>query len=161
MKGFLNIRTIVLKKSQLEEAFDFLRYAGSKGVEGICLFAGIEEDSIFVINEVIIPNQKSYILEQGLMYAVDGEELHRINIWLYENKMKLIAQIHSHPQEAFHSEADDRYPIVDTYGGISIVIPEFARGKVGLNESAIFRLSEEKNWDKLTKKQIESLFKMV
>lgn len=161
MNSFLNIKTVVLKKSQLEKAFDFLRYAGTKGVEGICLFAGLEEGSTFTIKEVLIPKQKSYILEQGLMYAVDGEELHRINIWLYENKMKLIAQIHSHPQEAFHSDADDRYPIVDTYGGISIVIPDFARGNVSLGESAIFRLSEEKNWVKLTKKQIESLFKMV
>ena len=95
------------------------------------------------------------------MYAVEGEELHRINVWLYENKMKLIAQIHSHPSEAYHSEADDRFPIVDTYGGVSIVVPDFATGIITLNDWAIYRLSLNKTWDKLTNRQVNSLFLII
>lgn len=161
MKGFTNINTIVISKFHLKKAFDFLRSAGDKRVEGIALFAGFDEGSTFFIKEVVIPQQKSYILEQGLMYAVDGDELHKINVWLYENKMKLIAQIHSHPQEAYHSSADDRFPIVDTYGGISIVVPDFATGKVTLKETAIYRLSMSKTWDKLTLVEVDSLFKII
>ncbi len=161
MKGFSNINTIVLDKIHLKKAFNFLRYAGGKGVEGIALFAGYEDSSTFFIKDVIIPKQTGYILEEGLMYAVDGEELHRINVWLYENKMKLIAQIHSHPREAYHSEADNRFPIVDTYGGISIVVPDFAMGEMTIQEWAIYRLSLNKTWDKLTSHEVDSLYKIT
>lgn len=161
MIGFTNIKKILISNSQLSKAFNFLRYAGEKGVEGIALFAGIEIGETFQIKEVILPKQLGYILEQGLMYAVEGEELHRINVWLYENKMKLIAQIHSHPTVAYHSEADDRFPIVDTYGGVSIVVPNFASGEILLEDCAIYRLSLNKTWDKLANPEIDSLFQIV
>lgn len=161
MIGFTNIENISISSSQLSEAIDFLQYAGGKGVEAVALFAGIEVDKIFQIKEVILPKQLGYILEEGLMYAVEGEELHRINVWLYENDMKLIAQIHSHPKEAYHSEADDRFPIVDTYGGVSIVVPNFASGKVLLKDCAIYRLSLNKTWDKLADPEIDSLFQII
>lgn len=161
MIGFTNIENISISSSHLLKAFDFLRYAGEKGVEAVALFAGVEINKTFQIKEVILPKQLGYILEQGLMYAVEGEELHRINVWLYENNMKLIAQIHSHPTEAYHSEADDRFPIVDTYGGISIVAPNFASDNISLKDCAIYRLSLDKTWDKLTNSEIDSLFQIV
>ena len=161
MKGFTAINRINLKQKLLKKAFDFLNYAGERNVEGIALFAGFEKENSFFIEDVIIPKQTSYILEQGLMYAVDGDELHGINVWLYENKMRLIAQIHSHPQQAYHSSADDRYPIVDTLGGISIVVPDFATGNISLLDWAVYRLSIKKTWDKLSKNEVISLFKIL
>ena len=158
MKGFLEIDQISMPKEYLNEAIGFLRYAGSKHVEGVALFAGKASETSFEILETICPNQKSYQLEYGLMYAVESEELHRINVWLYENDMQLIAQIHSHPTVAYHSETDDRYPIVDTVGGVSIVVPNFGMGAVDLHDWAIYRLSETPTWDELTENEIETLF---
>ena len=158
MKGYTHINSITLSQEILVKAYEFLRYAGTKGVEGICLFAGQMNETTFIIKETIIPRQKGYILEQGLMYAVESDELHNLNVWLYENEMQLIAQIHSHPREAYHSLADDRYPIVDSYGGISIVVPDFASGQVSLFDTAIYRLSLSKTWDKLTSQEVKSLF---
>lgn len=161
MIGLTHIDKITISKQHISKAFDFLNYAGKKRVEAVSLFAGCEEGNTFHIKEVVIPRQLSYILEQGLMYAVEGDELHRINVWLYENKLKLIAQIHSHPREAYHSPADDRFPIVDTYGGISIVVPDFATGKMELNDWAIYRLSLNKTWEKLTSEVVKSLFQII
>jgi hypothetical protein len=161
MIGFTHIEKITISELHISKAFNFLNYAGRKGVEAIALFAGYEADTTFHIKEVLIPKQLGYILEQGLMYAVEGEELHKINVWLYENNMKLIAQIHSHPSEAYHSATDDRFPIVDTYGGVSIVVPDFATGTMSLNDWAIYRLSLDKTWDELSNKQVNSLFKII
>lgn len=158
MKGYTHINSVILSQESLEKAYEFLRYVGTKGVEGICLFAGQMESTTFFVKEVIIPRQKGYILEQGLMYAVDNDELHDLNVWLYENNMQLIAQIHSHPGEAYHSDADDRYPIVDSYGGISIVVPDFATGEISLFDTATYRLSLNKTWKKLTRQEVKSLF---
>jgi hypothetical protein len=161
MIGFTNINMISISKVNIVKAFNFLNYAGKKSVEGVALFAGFGEATVFHVKEVIIPKQSTYNIEQGLMYAVDGEELHKINVWLYKNNMNLIAQIHSHPSEAYHSTTDDRFPIVDTFGGVSIVVPDFARGLVSLNNCAIYRLSLKKTWDKLTTEEVNTLFQII
>ena len=158
MIGFSGISKVVINYSHLKKAFDFLRLAGESGVEGIALFAGEQNGSDFQIKEVIIPKQKGYVLEQGLLYAVDGDELHRIKVWLYNNNLDLIAQIHSHPGVAYHSDTDDRYPIVDTVGGISIVAPNFASNVTALTQCAIYRLSTYASWISLDKNGIKNLF---
>jgi len=160
MTGFTNIERIRIENSLILQAFELLRSAGERGYEAVALFAGFEAGKSFQVEKIIFPKQYGYNLDQGLMYSVDGEELHRINVWLYENKMSLIAQIHSHPGEAYHSEMDDRYPIVDTYGGISIVVPDFASGIISLKDCVIYRLSLNKTWDELKSTEIETLFQI-
>jgi len=162
MIGLLDIQEVFIKQTHIEEAYDFLQEAGNEGYEAMALFAGsLINETSFEVKKVIIPIQTSYILEEGLMYAIDRNELHRLNTWLYENKLRLIAQIHSHPTEAYHSEADDRFPVVDIYGGISIVVPDFAEGKIDLGAWAIYRLSMNKTWDRLSHKQVHNLFQII
>lgn len=160
MTGFTNIERIHIKNSLILDSFELLHSAGQRGYEAVALFAGFEAGKSFQVEKVIFPKQYGYNLDQGLMYSVNGEELHRINVWLYENKMSLIAQIHSHPREAYHSEMDDRFPIVDTYGGISIVVPNFASEIFSLKDCAIYRLSLNKTWDELKLTEIETLFRI-
>jgi len=140
MKGFLNLDTIHIHHEQWLEALNFLRLAGKHHVEGLALFAANIFDNCCSIQKVIIPKQTAYLLENGLMYAVDGEEILRINHWLREKDLRLIAQIHSHPTLAYHSEMDDRYPIVDIMGGISIVVPYFANKNYKIQDCAVYRL---------------------
>jgi hypothetical protein len=161
MNDLTKIEKIELSEEQLGIAIKFLKKAGQQQYEAVALFAGQKHNSIFKVEEVILPYQTSYKLEEGLMYAVDGEELHRINQYLFENNMELIAQIHSHPREAFHSSSDDRFPIVDTFGGISIVVPDFATGPINLKYWAIYRLSINGNWDSLGIADINDLFKLI
>lgn len=160
MTGFTDIERIHIENSLILDAFELLRSAGEKGYESVALFGGFEAGNSFYVKKVIFPKQYGYNLDQGLMYSVDGEELHRINVWLYENRMSLIAQIHSHPGEAYHSEMDDRFPIVDTYGGISIVVPNFAFGIISLKDCMIYRLSLNKTWNELKLTEIETLFQI-
>ncbi|MCF8379388.1 MAG: Mov34/MPN/PAD-1 family protein [Bacteroidales bacterium] len=161
MKGFTHIDKVVVSMTHLGNAFDYLYYAGKKRAEAVSLFAGYSEDNSFYIEELIIPKQKCFKGKHGLMYTVDGEELHRINTWLFENKMSLIAQIHSHPEEAYHSPIDDRYPIVDTFGGFSLVVPYYATGILSMKDWACYRLSEKNKWNELSESQINTLFQIT
>lgn len=66
--------------------------------------------------------------ESGMFFArspartafLIGEEIHR-------RGGTLIAQIHTHPSEAFHSKTDDLYPISHRPGFLSVVVPSFGR----------------------------------
>jgi hypothetical protein len=161
MEGFLNIKKIIMPQSCLAAAYQHMREAGKQHLEGVALFSGKENGDVFHIENTIIPKQRALSLEDGLLYSVSGDELHRINVWLYENKMSLIAQIHSHPTLAYHSETDDAYPIMATVGGLSIVVPDFASGSVDINLCAVYRLIQEKGWIELNKNEKHSLIEIT
>jgi hypothetical protein len=80
---------------------------------------------------------------------VEGDELHRLNVWLFENHEELAAQVHSHPTEAYHSGTDDTYPIVTMRGGLSVVVPDFARAGLRGDGVANYRLGKS-GWDELS-----------
>jgi hypothetical protein len=108
----------------------------------------------------IIPAQNSYQLESGLLYSVPGEELFRINKLLYEHQLTLIAQVHSHPGAAYHSDTDDAYPIVTVQGGLSIVVPNFGHDAFDLDDWAVYRLSDKNEWKLLEEGEVRELIKV-
>jgi hypothetical protein len=85
------------------------------------------------------------------------EELHRINVWLYRQKLALIAQIHSHPGRAYHSSTDDGYAIATTVGCLSLVVPDFARAPFDLRNVASYRLDGRGVWRALTTGQVAQM----
>ena len=110
MIGLEDINKVEIPFSKIEEVYSHLRYAGTKRIEGVALLSGKREGEIFKVLNTIIPKQEAYNHEGGLLYTVDADELHRINVWLYRNAQQLVCQIHSHPSEAYHSDTDDAYP---------------------------------------------------
>ncbi len=161
MTGLLNVERIIVPIKCIEDVYLHLRECGLKRLEGVALWAGIHMDTVFEIKATLIPKQISSRTEDGLLYSVDGEELHRINVWLYRNKMTLVSQIHSHPGEAYHSETDDKYPIISVIGGISIVIPDFAVKPFKLKDWAVYRLAGKEQWEELNFREVESLITIV
>ena len=126
-------------------------------MEGVALWAGVENTQEFDVKEVIIPKQTALRLEQGLCYIVTGEELHRVNVRLFETKLRLIAQVHSHPEDAYHSDTDDLYPMVTKLGCLSVVVPDFATGQVDLTSWAIFRLEALHTWTRVLPNEAQRL----
>ena len=120
-----------------------LRNAGAKGYEAFVLWSGCQNGREFDVRTVHVPKQDSYRLETGLCVRVDGNELHRLNVWLYEAGEIMAVQVHAHPSEAYHSETDDTYPVVATLGGVSIVAAEVCRDSLFTTSTAIYRLDPE------------------
>ncbi len=149
MTGLSGVTEVRVPGSVVREAETHLRTVGRRGLEGFALWAGAAEGSVFRVSASFIPKQTGHRLPEGVCVIVAGEELHRLNVWLYEHRLTLIAQLHSHPTEAYHSATDDAYPIVTTVGGVSIVVPNFARSPFSVASSAIFRLQQAGGWRQL------------
>ncbi len=145
----------------LAGVYRHLRERGELQVEGVALWTGHVKDNSFIVDHTIIPAQTGHRTEDGLLYTVSGEELHRINEWLFSNQQTLFIQIHSHPTGAYHSEMDDRFPIVTINGGISIVIPDFGFNKVSISEWAVYRLWPGGEWRALDKKGILAMLEIL
>jgi hypothetical protein len=127
----------------LEITEEALRRAGKEGFEVFVLWSGRAADGIFEVMTPHLPRQTAYRSENGLLVRIEGDALHDLNRWLYENGESLGAQVHAHPGEAYHSDTDDTYPIVTELGGYSIVAADFARDGLLCEETAVYRLSEE------------------
>jgi hypothetical protein len=137
-----------------------LRQVGVHGAECFVLWLGKVDGERFQVDHAFIPTQTAYQLADGLCVTVDGDELHRLNKWLYTHSMTLGAQVHSHPTRAFHSDTDSAYPIVTQRGGLSIVVPDF--GEHGLRGHGVesYRLGAG-GWKHLRRRAVRQLVQIL
>ena len=117
MKTFSSIREFIVPEPVCDETDRVLREAGLGRNEHFVLWSGVIDKERFLARTLHNPHQTASRLESGLCVRVGGDELDRINRWLYENGERLAVQVHSHPTEAFHSDTDDAFPMVTTLGG--------------------------------------------
>ena len=125
-----------------------LRAAGREGHEAFVLWTGVIDGDAFIVRNAHMPKQTGYRSEEGVCVRVDGDELHRLNVWLYEHSELLGVQVHSHPTDAFHSETDDSYPIATTVGALSVVVPRYGRGGVQGSGVAVYRF-DARHWNRI------------
>lgn len=156
--NLLHIQSIEINNVVVYQTQEHLQKMGKLGHEGIALWVGEFFNDSFIIKTTLIPRQILVKTDTGVCYYVDADELYKINVWLYKNRMTLIAQIHSHPSEAYHSLTDDTFPIVTTIGGFSIVVPDYARKTIALDECAVYRLLTN-GWNRITPAETIKIFK--
>ena len=146
MMRLADVRSVRVPRRCADIVHAHMRKVGRDGFEGLGLWAGRQSGDTFTVEEAIIPEQKHIRTEDGVCVITGAEELHRLNVWLYRKGLSLIAQIHSHPGRAYHSDTDDRYAVAATVGCFSLVIPDFARGPFQIERLASYRLDVSGAW---------------
>ena len=158
----LAVRHIKINRSAVEKMLQTMREFGAHGWEVLVLLLGEIEPTTghAVVIQAFVPKQKPISSEDGVGYFVAGETLFQLNRDLSETGLRLIAQVHSHPQEAYHSEADDRYAIVTAQGGLSLVVPNFGHAPADPISWAVYRLNGQ-DWLEVDNKEVASLFEVI
>jgi proteasome lid subunit RPN8/RPN11 len=154
------VQRLLVPSSIAQGAHAHLQRVGRRQVEGVALWAGQIDGHDARITTTIIPQQTALRLPTGLIYIVNDEELHRLNVRLYREGLTLVAQLHSHPEDAYHSDTDDTYPIATAVGSISVVVPGFARGTIDTASWAVYRLTAQ-GWTAMTERQISSFIQVL
>lgn len=87
----------------------------------------------------------------SVMTEVSAEELG--NVWddLLATRRTIVCQVHTHPGAAFHSDTDDRYPVVHSVGFLSLVIPDF--GYRGVRDVHLAVYLGEGRWEAATPRE--------
>lgn len=138
-----------------------LRDAGHRGDELFLFWSGsITEDGSFNVRTLHRPRQTCHRSALGLSVRIDGSALHKQARWLVEHREILGVQIHSHPDTAYHSEADDDHATVTLTGAVSIVVPDFGRDSIFGPRARVFRLSE-RGWKALDPDDVDLLFRVA
>lgn len=122
-----------------------LRDAGRENKERVLLWLARSQDDQVRVVDMFVPDQMS----ERDFFRIPATGMTRILAHLRTNDVFIGVQVHSHPQEAFHSEADDRWAIVRHKGALSLVVPDFARHTTPENfvrQTAAFSLSAHNEW---------------
>ena len=159
MNTFESIREFIVPSGICDETDLQLRKGGQGGNERWVLWSGVVNQHLFSVSTMHVPRQIAYRSAVGLSIHVDADELHRLNVWLYHNGERLGVQVHSHPMDAYHSTTDDKYPMVTTLGGLSLVVPYFGKYGVRGTQTALFRLGFT-GWQRLSVEESKTLLCM-
>jgi hypothetical protein len=135
-----DVRSFTVPRQVIDDTERSLRRAGEEGYELFVLWSGVVDGARFDVRNAHVPKQTSYRNKKGLLVRVEGDALHELNVWLFENGEQLGAQVHAHPSDAFHSDTDDTFPIAAQLGSLSLVAADFCANGLLDSSSAAFRL---------------------
>jgi len=155
----VGVRAYNVDLAVIDFTVQFLRDVGQRGFEGMVLWGGrrtADGQGVDVILAVA-PQQRATRGDEGVMVAVDGDELFRMNADFFRRGLLLCAQVHSHPNEAYHSDTDDAFAVVTIPGGLSLVVPWFARSGIDAETTAVYRLSRSGEWMHVTAAEVVEL----
>ena len=132
--------------SVLHATLQTLQAHGDDGYECFCLWLGTVEHDCVQVARLEIPKQISSHVAEGCHVHVSGEELFRVSALAHETQTLVCAQVHAHPQQAYHSAADEAMPLVSLPGALSLVVPYFAAPPIDVADWAAFRLLGDGSW---------------
>ena len=109
------------------------------------------------MRRLVVPCQRA----SALHFDVPIQERLRIARQLAKCGEKLLVQLHTHPERAFHSPVDDRLALPRHTGAISIVVSDFAENWGGdLKQVSVnFHLGAGV-WEELGPESVSNLFQV-
>jgi hypothetical protein len=153
----MKFNSIYIPDSILPETVNFLRQQGKKGYEGRVYWIGKKEDTIIRITRADIPCQ----IPRRTAFGVSVTVTQQANIEVAKRLQSgeyIVAKIHSHPREAYHSKTDKENPFLRHEGAVSIVVPSFAKQGMGRLANCSVNIFSCGNWQELSQNDIQAFF---
>jgi hypothetical protein len=157
--GMMPQATIIVPSHVLEECRTFFRKQGERGCEGTALLIGKPMNDHVLIRRALIPEQECLKSPFGIAVRLT-KRAHRTLVDALGPDEYFYIRIHSHPEEAFHSQTDDENGVLTHVGAISIVVPNFGRDEITIDGCAIYELSTQ-GWQRLTRADSASRIELV
>lgn len=161
MTGFLHITEVRIPAREVARGQQHLRKAGARGNEGLVLWIGQSRGTVFQVTQAFVPRQRGIRTPDGVCVVIDGDALHELNVALYRHGLVLFGQVHSHPGAAYHSATDDEHAVATKVGSLSLVVPDFARRPFSLDETAVYRLNADKQWECVPPDAVQRLIRIT
>ncbi|KKM64062.1 hypothetical protein LCGC14_1505140 [marine sediment metagenome] len=154
----ITINKILLPTKILEKTLNTFRDYGNNYLEAFSLWVGEEKGNTFAIKNVWFPKQENTMIS----YYISDIDVHYINVRLNKKKYTILAQLHTHPGDAFHSCIDNHFSILTLPGSFSIVVPDFGDIIINkdLNNLEVYRLLE-REWKLKSVEEVGHLFKLI
>jgi proteasome lid subunit RPN8/RPN11 len=136
---------IKLSHTVIEQTLAHLREAGTRRNECVVLWLGKSGASEVLVTHCYRPIQ----FARADQFRIPQEGMDALRVVLRRDRLMVAAQVHSHPAEAFHSEADDEWAILRHLNALSLVVPRFAFDTTGhnfLDQTKVYQFSDSAKW---------------
>ena len=136
---------IHIQEALLIETITELQHGGPPRTEHVALWLAKRTDPQITVRELFVPEQEA----AAGYFHIPRLAMGHLMVYLRERGLMIAAQLHTHPQDAFHSPADDRWAIVRHVGALSIVLPAFGLTTTPKNfraEAKFFMLDRSNHW---------------
>lgn len=133
-----------LPRRMLEESFTIFRACGAYHRECQLYWASPWSECSMLSTVVHPKHGSSYY---GL--SIDDRWIGEFWNELVERDLGVRVQVHTHPDEAFHSQTDDAFPLLFDVGFLSLVIPDFARGPIGFEDAFLAEIQPDGRWQEV------------
>lgn len=154
---FARIEQFELPRLLLQETVEVLRREGRYEVESLVFWAGRLSGTIAALSHIIIPKGPG-VFQHPLQVRVDEAVMAAVCELIDPPERVLLAQVHTHIGEAFHSRADDQNSL-DTPGYLSLVVPHAAKDDAAeWKRWGIFECLGSQRFRQITPHEIASRF---
>jgi hypothetical protein len=115
---------------------------------GAFLLGVVEDNRRRVLRSVYYDDLDARAYESGIC-VVKGPAFARLWEICRSTGSSVVADIHVHPGAAFQSWSDKTNPSLPNRGHIAVIVPNFARPPVNINDLGIFEYVERFRWSDL------------
>jgi len=118
------VTTVLCTEKILVDTIEVLRRGGRRGEERAALWlssATLRRPAPVI--EVYEPDQ----VAQADYFRLPPQSMCALMRHLGATRSRIVAQIHTHPGRAYHSDVDAEWAIIRHVGALSLVIPRFAK----------------------------------
>jgi hypothetical protein len=125
--------------SLIVETVEHLRASARR--ERVVLWLGRRHADRVRVHEVYVPIQET----DADYFRIPSDGMAALFDHMRSVRLMVAAQVHTHPREAFHSPADDRWAIVRHQGGLSLVVPRFCQTTTEasfVDDAEVYQLDE-------------------
>jgi hypothetical protein len=132
---------LLIARELVERTITVLQEGGDKLCETVVFWLGKGN----VVDEVYRPEQQVAVD----YFHLSSGSMRSLMEYLKRDRRRILAQVHSHPEKAFHSKADDEWAVIRHEGALSLVLPRFAFATTSGNffeQTATFSLSANDKW---------------
>jgi len=135
-------------RTSVDQTLTHLREAGQSDQECVVLWLGKRQASHIDVLCCYKPLQ----LAKADQFYIPPEGMAALQSKLRAERLMVAAQVHSHPEKAFHSKADDKWAIIRHEGALSLVVPRFASDTSinnFLDQTKVYYFSNRATWDEV------------
>jgi len=139
-------QVLSITREQVAETVDHLQIRSAGAREAVVLWLAQRTVTACIVRIVLLPLQ-----EAGVdFFSIPPEGIRDVLTQCRLTGLFVAAQLHTHPLEAFHSEADDDLALIRHRNALSFVFPNFAATatSVAFSRAAkLYRLSANNSWE--------------
>lgn len=151
---------IQVSREVLVATISYLQNSGKRGHEGVVLWLGRRSVNPARVTRVYQPEHTA----AEDFFHIPSSSMRALMNYLDQHGISVLAQVHSHPLQAFHSKADDQWALVRHVGALSLVLPYFAKVTTPdnfSNEAAVFTLRQGNQWVEIFPPEIAQAMEIV